>query len=357
MDRTEEFRKVLSIFKPDAVESSKQRSNFRLSEYTRIALSSYHYVTENEELLQRITRLATTKDFSSDPTHAMQELSATFERKTNAIEGGIQKLKTLLQQNTSSSGHIIQHQTLISQFLTKSIGLQVNFFKKALKEHAEHLQERNKRVQRYGHSSDQTESASNFLNDPKHTNKYAMFSNRSNVHSLDSTSLAHVDRVHSLRKAQTQPAQTTQIISPMTDYSFSSAESEKSSLFHRHRNSNQPIPSPYQNAQQPPQAQLQQQNYLEKKKQSSDFRFRQAERVESSLREMGQLFSRMASLIVEQNETLLNIEDDVESGHVNTVEGYANLQNAYEITKGSRGMILKIFALMIFFVFLFLWWT
>ena len=73
--------------------------------------------------------------------------------------------------------------------------------------------------------------------------------------------------------------------------------------------------------------------------------------------QMGQLFSKMASLVSEQSETLSRIEDDVESGLADTIDANESMNKLYDITKGNRGMILKIFALLIFFIFLFIMWT
>ena len=72
---------------------------------------------------------------------------------------------------------------------------------------------------------------------------------------------------------------------------------------------------------------------------------------------MGRLFSQMATLVLEQSETLSRIEDDVEIGLSDTKEAHVSMTNLYEITKGNRGMIIKIFLLLIFFIFLFLVWT
>jgi syntaxin 5 len=72
---------------------------------------------------------------------------------------------------------------------------------------------------------------------------------------------------------------------------------------------------------------------------------------------MGQLFSQMATMIMEQSETISRIEDDVESGLQETTEAHKSMNSFYEISKGNRSMIIKIFLLMIFFIFLFLIWT
>ena len=71
---------------------------------------------------------------------------------------------------------------------------------------------------------------------------------------------------------------------------------------------------------------------------------------------MGKLFIQMASLVKEQSATITRIEDDVESGLQDTNEAHESMMKLYDITKGNRSMILKIFALLIFFIFLFLYY-
>tara|TARA_B110000090_G_C12946560_1_gene279448 strand:- start:131 stop:349 length:219 start_codon:yes stop_codon:yes gene_type:complete len=61
--------------------------------------------------------------------------------------------------------------------------------------------------------------------------------------------------------------------------------------------------------------------------------------------------------VLEQGEQLANIEDDVENGLDETKMAHKEMEYFQEISKGNRGVILKIFALLIFFAVLFLWWT
>ena len=72
---------------------------------------------------------------------------------------------------------------------------------------------------------------------------------------------------------------------------------------------------------------------------------------------MGQMFAQIASLVSEQSEVIGRIEDDVEAGLTETKIANESMQQLYNITKGNRGMILKIFGLLVFFVLLFLYWT
>ena len=58
--------------------------------------------------------------------------------------------------------------------------------------------------------------------------------------------------------------------------------------------------------------------------------------------------------LLEQSETVLRIEDDVERGLLNTMEGHKSMEQLYNITKGNRSMIIKVFLLLILFIILFL---
>ena len=72
---------------------------------------------------------------------------------------------------------------------------------------------------------------------------------------------------------------------------------------------------------------------------------------------MGELFARVASLVKDQSEKITNIEDDVESGLHNTLEAQSHIQTTYDITKGNRSIILKLFALLIVMIIIFVYWT
>ena len=89
----------------------------------------------------------------------------------------------------------------------------------------------------------------------------------------------------------------------------------------------------------------------------NDHMLRQSQKVEQSVAQMGALFSQMATLVMQQSETVMRIEDDVESGLYETQEAQKSMESLYEITKGNRSLIIKIFLLMMFFAVVFLVWT
>eukprot|EP00557_Chaetoceros_sp_GSL56_P014939 CAMPEP_0176486540 /NCGR_PEP_ID=MMETSP0200_2-20121128/5619_1 /TAXON_ID=947934 /ORGANISM="Chaetoceros sp., Strain GSL56" /LENGTH=480 /DNA_ID=CAMNT_0017883241 /DNA_START=80 /DNA_END=1522 /DNA_ORIENTATION=- len=79
-------------------------------------------------------------------------------------------------------------------------------------------------------------------------------------------------------------------------------------------------------------------------------RLESARQAERSLAELTTMFSKMSNLIQSQGETLVKIEDDVEAAMDHVEAGREEIVKLYEWTKGNRGLIIKVFALLIFFI-------
>ena len=79
-------------------------------------------------------------------------------------------------------------------------------------------------------------------------------------------------------------------------------------------------------------------------------RLESAREAEKSLAELTTMFSKMTNLIHSQGETLVKIEDDVEAAMDHVEAGREEIVKLYEWTKGNRGLIVKIFAILIFFI-------
>merc|ERR1712008_596089 len=80
-------------------------------------------------------------------------------------------------------------------------------------------------------------------------------------------------------------------------------------------------------------------------------RLDEARQAETALGELGQLFGKMSSLLVQQGETLEKIEDDVEAAHADVAAGREEIGKLYMIKKGNRPLIIKIFVILIFLIF------
>jgi hypothetical protein len=99
-----------------------------------------------------------------------------------------------------------------------------------------------------------------------------------------------------------------------------------------------------------PQQQEQERLLVRQQERQAQERLREARQAESSLVELGTLFGKMTHLISSQGEAVAKIEDDVEAAVLDINAGHAEIQTLYGIKKGNRGLILKTFGLLIFFI-------
>jgi len=79
-------------------------------------------------------------------------------------------------------------------------------------------------------------------------------------------------------------------------------------------------------------------------------RLQEAHEAEHKLAELGTMFSKMTSLITQQGEVLEKVEDDMEAGLSEVTAGQQEITTLYSLKKGNRGLIIKLFSLLIFLI-------
>jgi len=130
------------------------------------------------------------------------------------------------------------------------------------------------------------------------------------------------------------------------DVGLSSSTSVAPSYYH------QQYPNQYikENGSDEEQNLIQSQIELRRKTRKTQSRLQNARQAESKLKDLASMFGKMSTLIQSQGETLTKVEDDVEvaMGHVD--DGVVEIGKLYEITKGNRSLILKVFGILIFFI-------
>jgi hypothetical protein len=87
-----------------------------------------------------------------------------------------------------------------------------------------------------------------------------------------------------------------------------------------------------------------------KQQRQTQSRLEEAQQAERTLAELGTMFSKMTTLISQQGDVLEKVEDDVEAGLTEVTAGQEEISILYSIKKGNRGLIIKVFALLIFFI-------
>jgi syntaxin 5 len=369
MERTEDLLRIVKLYE---TENSSETNKIvikesRPSQYLNLAQQVATNIDSNELLVRRMDKLSSRKEFSNDPTEEMTEISDLFHKKVSFIQREFEKLKLMMDnknQQMSGGQQQMQHYKLLMQALNKRHLVHIESFKTSLKIHSEHVQQRQKRVVKYGQGQDQVRVGVKGGMDNT-SQSYAMFSSPS----IGNQNMASVQKSQELRRRAPGPAVGSEAhtgISPSssdngTNYQHrdhrdtynGSSSSGRGGGRSAHLDSSRGLNKPH-NGQQYMQMQLQE---PPKQDTSSRMRVQGAEKVEKAIHQMGHLFTQMATLVMEQSETLARIEDDVEIGLTDTKEGHTSMENLYEITKGNRSMIFKIFILLIFFIFLFLVWT
>lgn len=412
MDRTEDLLKIVQIYQPDAAERARSSaaSAPALSLYQEVALRVSSSLKHTDLLIRRLEELAGHKGFSNDPTAAIAEISDLFQKRVSSVKSDMDNLKRLLENGGAHAEHggphQSQHYKLIFQVLNKRMLKHIESFQGAIKQQDTHAEQRAKRLAEYGQAS-----SSQFV--PRSigadlaggagagsgggggggagvSGQYAMFARNSAPPPPPPSFIPPPAQVpiptNVLNHQSEGPAsQASQELRRRTT-TASSAQYQQ----HQQHQTQQGGPirpqrgpytgqgmawstgstavgtssgaSAYSNAQQSEggwgganghniQTQAQSQN----RARASRLKF--AEKAEQKVAQMGALFQQMASLVMEQSETIARIEDDVESGLTDTKEGHKHLTEYYERSKGNRGMIIKVFFLLAFFILLFMWWT
>lgn len=78
-----------------------------------------------------------------------------------------------------------------------------------------------------------------------------------------------------------------------------------------------------------------------------------AKGVEREIAKLGEVFAKFGALVLDQGETLRLIDQDIEEASMEVEDGHAHVSKTYQITKGNRSMIIKLFLLVIFFALVF----
>jgi syntaxin 5 len=89
---------------------------------------------------------------------------------------------------------------------------------------------------------------------------------------------------------------------------------------------------------------------IRQQERQSQQRLAEARQAERSLATLGTVFGKMSTLLSQQAEVVDKVEDDVEAALVDVSAGQQEITILYSIKKGNRALIIKVFAILIFFI-------
>lgn len=78
------------------------------------------------------------------------------------------------------------------------------------------------------------------------------------------------------------------------------------------------------------------------------------ESIESTISQLGQMYTQLVDLVSQQEEVVLRIDSNIEDTLVNVEAGHGQLIKYFDSVSGSRWLILKIFGVLIAFIILFM---
>ena len=97
-------------------------------------------------------------------------------------------------------------------------------------------------------------------------------------------------------------------------------------------------------------AQVQAQIQQRQQQRQTESRLQEAQQAERTLAELVPMFGKMSTLISQQGEVLEKVEDDAEAGLTEIIGGQEEITTLYSLKKGNRGLIIKLFSLLIFLI-------
>lgn len=98
---------------------------------------------------------------------------------------------------------------------------------------------------------------------------------------------------------------------------------------------------------------LQQLQQIESEQKYASHRSKTIQNIESTLSELGNVYSRMATLVASQGEVAIRIDENIEAAREHVDAGHGELVKLFAGVTGNRAFILKIFAILIAFALFF----
>jgi len=311
-DRTAEFFSAVEVIRKHMPVNAKQKSSSNIlksndqqkpkNQFLALSIQLGRDIHSVSAKLQKLAKLTQNNTLFNDRTQEIQELTYIIKQEMNQLTRQIDQLEqnklnligsTINKQTEEHSGSVVKSLKVKLQSIT------INF-KDILEKRKENIKTQQDRKQNYDTPKKMAKKDSILFNKP----------------SNDSV--------------------------PLLTASVLQQEEEKKS----DNNSTVSIPMPQSNNMQLQMYAPQQDNYLLE-------RTKAIENVETTIRELGSIFSRLTTMIVQQRETVDQIEAFVEESAVNVEEGENQLGQYYTNVKKNRWLIFKIFMIMLIFIVIF----
>lgn len=332
-DRTQEFRSVAERLKksfssaPGAngpsssrSKSEEQRSAIAIqSEFNKRASKVGYGIHQTSQKLAKLAKLAKRTSVFDDPTMEIQELTAVIKQDITALNSAVVDLQFLCNSRNEGgniSSDTTSHSTTVVDDLKNRLMSTTKEFKEVLTMRTENLKVHENRRQLFS-SSGSKDSANPFVRQRPLASRSAA-----------STSNA-----------------------PPPPWANGSSSSSQFSAGKQADGESQPLLQQHQNHQQ------QQQQLVPLQDTYMQSRAEALQNVESTIHELSSIFNQLATLVSQQGELAIRIDENMDDTLANVEGAQGALLKYLNSISSNRWLMIKIFFVLIFFLMIFLFFV
>ncbi|XP_047966563.1 syntaxin-32-like [Salvia hispanica] len=327
-DRTQEFlgiaeraKKSVSLQNGPSSSRSKREDPPRSavamqSEFNRRASKIGFGIHQTSQKLAKLAKLAKRTSVFDDPTMEIQELTALIKQDITALNSAVVDLQFLSNsRNESTSSDTTTHSTTVVDDLKNRLMSTTKEFKEVLTMRTENLK--------------------------VHDNRRQLFSS--------SASKSHANPFVRQRPLAAKASTSNSAATPLP---WSDGTQTSSQLFPKNQvdGESQPLLQQQQNQQQQQQIVPVQDSYMQSRAEA-------LQNVESTIHELGSIFNQLATLVSQQGEIAIRIDENMEDTLANVEGAQGALLKYLNSISSNRWLMIKIFFVLIFFLTIFLFFV
>lgn len=299
-DRTTEFYsavKSLQTHHTNGVVPSKQSAAIRQrSEFTQIAKRIGKDLANTFAKLEKLAILAKRKSLFDDKPVEIQELTYIIKEDINSLNKQIAQLQEIAKVQHGHNGRQKQsHSNSVVVALQSKLANMSNDFKSVLEVRTENLKHQKNRRDQFSQSSATARPSKGF----GHQGQSVLLLDEAQHNSSDGHVAINMDNMDN-----SQYRQQLQLIDQQDDYIQSRADTMQN--------------------------------------------------IESTIVELGQIFTQLAHMVKEQEEAVQRIDSNVEESQLNIEAAHSEILKYFQSVTNNRWLMIKIFAVLIIFFIIFI---
>mmetsp|Transcript_6550 Transcript_6550/g.27902 ORF Transcript_6550/g.27902 Transcript_6550/m.27902 type:complete len:315 (-) Transcript_6550:2702-3646(-) len=303
-NRTSEFQSIIENVRATKAPSSALAVSKRTrtkSDFSKLAASIGRDIRNTSLKLEKLTSLAQRRTLFDDPTEEIQDLTFMVKQDIATLNGKLDELSHMREVNTNKQ--VSDHTSnVVNQLKTKLMSTTQDF-KEVLKTRTDSLQaQQDRRSQFLGATKPSPKMAPVEPRRRQIPGAPTASSGDSVAIDLGSDSLGAAERSTSGRRNN---ALSLSMMEARPDQGYQQARADA------------------------------------------------VQQVESTIVELGQIFNQLATMVAEQGEMVERIDANVEDAQMNVQAGHMQLMQYYNSLTSNRALILKVFATVL--VFMFIW--